>query len=96
MAKLGDYTVWHDLDLHDITVHIAINWEYYGGHMQTYHDPEESASVLFVSVDVPDQLEPRKEEIEWVVQDQIGELEDEALENIHNQFERMQTGGEYA
>ena len=95
--KKGNFTVWHDLDLHDITVYISIDWEYYAGHIHTYHDPEEPASVLFVSVNVPDKLEYRKEEIERVVQEELAELQDEALEQIHGRFERFTTvGGEYA
>jgi hypothetical protein len=91
------YTIYHDLDLHDITIHVPIEWEYHPGCPATYHDPEESESVEFFGVTVPDELEPRGEEVKWVVEDQMGELQEEALEEIHNQFERMEVvGNEYA
>ncbi|MHA2047632.1 MAG: hypothetical protein ACW99G_22860 [Candidatus Thorarchaeota archaeon] len=83
--------------MHDISIHIPIEWEYYPGSPATYHDPEEHETVEFFSVTVPDELEVRKEEIEWVVDDQLGELQEEALEHIHDSFKRMEVvGNEYA
>jgi hypothetical protein len=35
------------LDLHDISIHIPIEWEYYPGSPATYHDPEEHETVEF-------------------------------------------------
>jgi hypothetical protein len=97
MPKQPRFTVYHDIDLHDICVHISIEWDYYPGIPQTYHDPEEFPSVDLISVNVPDELEYRKEEIEWVAEDQRADLEVEALENIHEQFERQEViGNEYA
>jgi tRNA(Ser,Leu) C12 N-acetylase TAN1 len=89
----NDYTVWHDLDLHDISVYISIDWRYYPGVMATYHDPEEPPQVEFIRVNVPDELEYKRKEVEWVVEDELGELQEEALEYIHGLFERQQHGG---
>jgi hypothetical protein len=91
------FTVWHHIDLHDISVYISIDWEYYPGCPATYHDPEEYPEVEFKQVNLPDELEDRREEVEWKIEDDLGELQDEALEYIHGLFERQKTlGGEYA
>jgi hypothetical protein len=59
MLKTSSFTVYHDLDLHDINIHIALGWEYTPGCPATYHDPEEFPSVEFVDVNVPDELHSR-------------------------------------
>ena len=87
------YTVWHDLDLHDRSVYIPIVWRYYPGWPQTYTDPEAPPEVEFVSVDVPDELEYCRKEVEWKVEDDMGDLMIEALEEIHTIFERQRNGG---
>lgn len=87
------FTTWHNLDLKEISVFISIDWNYYPGHMVTYDDPEEPETVELIQVNVPDPLEYRREEVEWKVEDLMGELQDEALEQIHNHFERMEVVG---
>jgi len=91
------FTIHHDVDLKNDSFYLPIDWNYYPGHMSTYHDPEVPESVEFLQVTVPDELEHRREEVEWAVEDKIGELEQEALEYIHGLFERTEVlGNEYA
>lgn len=88
-----NFTTWHDLDTKHTSVHISILWMYYPGSPASFSDPEETDDIELVAVNIPDALEGRREMINWIVQDRLAEIQEEALEQIQDYFKR--NGGDH-
>ena len=81
------FTTSHVIHTRDKDLFISIEWRYHPRILATYHDPEEPEQVEFVGIsNLPDHLEPRRKEVEWLIEDNLADLEDEALEQIEDQI----------
>lgn len=87
MRGVSVFTTSHNLDTRDDDLFISIKWRYHPRVPATYHDPEEPEQVELIGIDdLPDHLEPRRKEVEWLIEDNLADLEDEALEQIEHQI----------
>lgn len=97
MHTSSRFTLWHHVDLKSQSVYLSIDWEYQSRIPHTYHDPECPESVDLIRVNIPEELETIGEEVRWAVEDNLADLEIEALEQIGETFEKWRTvGNEYA
>jgi hypothetical protein len=63
-------------------VHISILWRYFPGEPASFSGPEIDDELEFLDVNIPDELEGRAQQIKWQVQDSLGVLIEQALEQI--------------
>ena len=95
MRTKNRFTTHHQIDTRDIPIYISLEWDFYPGCPATYYNPEESDYIELVRVIVPDHLESRQEEVKWIVEDNMEELRDEAMEQIYHIFEQWREPNEY-
>jgi len=88
MATKNRFTTYHTLSSRDVDLYISLEWDYYPGCPATYHDPEEPEQIELAKINVPDHLESRREEVKWLVEDNLERLQDEAAEQINSIIER--------
>ena len=91
MGNHRNMTTWHDLGMKHNDVHVSILWRYWPGEPASFSGPEIPDEIEFIAVNIPDELEGRQTQIRWQVQDQLGALMEEALEQIQTEGQKNAT-----